>query len=67
MRLITLLMLCFALVGCEKEMPICKGKILDRDGLSYAANTNEPLTGIVEEYYDNGALYQTFILIFPSS
>ena len=63
MRLITLLLLCVALVGCEKELPVFKGSPLEREGLFYAPNSTEPLTADVEEYYESGALKETFSLI----
>ena len=62
MRLITLLLLCVALVGCEKELPVFKGSPLERGGLFYAPHSTEPLTANVEEYYDSGALNRTFTL-----
>lgn len=63
MRLITLLLLCVALVGCEKEIPVFKGSPLEREGLFYAPNSTEPLTANVEEYYNSGAPERTFALI----
>ena len=56
MRLITLLMLFFALIGCEKELPVYSGKPLDRGGILYNPNSNEPLTARVERYHENGQL-----------
>ena len=56
MRLITLLLLCVALIGCEKELPVYSGEPLRRDGLLYKPNSNEPLTARVERYHENGQL-----------
>ena len=66
MRLITLLLLCFALVGCTQEPPVFKGSPLYREGLFYAPNSTEPLTADVKEYYDSGALKGTFSLVAGS-
>jgi hypothetical protein len=58
MRLTTLLLLCSILVGCEKELPVYSGETLERDGLFYKPNSNEPLTARVELYRENGQLKQ---------
>ena len=51
MRLLTILCLVL-LVSCSQEPPL----LLIRDGITYAQNTNEPFTGIVEEFHENGQL-----------
>ena len=56
MRPVTILLLCIALVGCEKELPVYSDKPLRRDGVLYKPNSNEPLTARVERYHENGQL-----------
>ena len=51
MRLLTILCLVL-LVSCSQEPPL----LLIRDGITYDQNTNEPFTGIVEEFHENGQL-----------
>ena len=58
--LLQLLVILF-LVGCEKEPLVISGtSLIIRDGISYDIETNEPVTGLAEWYYDNGQL-KTFI------
>ena len=63
MRLITLLLLCFALVGHAQELSVYKGEVLVRNGLSYKPFTNEPLTAKVERYHENGQLKVLYTVI----
>jgi hypothetical protein len=58
-----LLLLCVALVGCEKELPLYSGMPLVRDGLLYKPNSNEPLTARVEEYGKDGQLWAKYTVI----
>jgi len=51
MRLLTILCLVL-LSSCSQEPPL----LLIRDGITYDQNTNEPFTGIFEEFHDNGQL-----------
>ena len=51
MRLLAILCLVL-LVSCSQEPPL----LLIRDGITYDQNTNEPFTGIVEEFHENGQL-----------
>jgi antitoxin component YwqK of YwqJK toxin-antitoxin module len=68
MRLLTILCLVL-LVSCSQEVPIetptevtpqplevVTGLFLVRDGITYHQDTNEPVTGIVETYDDDGQL-----------
>ena len=63
-RLLTILCLVL-LVSCSNEVPtevtpqpleVVTGPFLVRDGITYDQNTNEPFTGIVEEFHENGQL-----------
>ena len=64
LRLITtLLILCSALMGCEKELPVYDGEVLYRDGMFYKPNSNVPLTAKVETYHENGQLKTQYTLI----
>ena len=67
MRLTILLVLFSILVGCDQipkaikvgwvqNTPAFEGQPLERDGLLYKPNSNEPLTARVERYYENGQL-----------
>ena len=50
-----LTILCLVLLSsCSQEPPL----LLIRDGITYDQNTNEPFTGIVEEFHENGQLEQ---------
>jgi antitoxin component YwqK of YwqJK toxin-antitoxin module len=55
MRLLTLICLVL-LSSCSQEPEVVTGHILVRDGITYHQDTNEPITGIVEEFYENGQL-----------
>ena len=50
-RLLTILCLVL-LVSCSQEPPL----LIIRDGITYDQNTNEPVTGIVETFHENGQL-----------
>ena len=50
-RLLTILCLVL-LVSCSQEPPL----LIIRDGTTYDQNTNEPVTGIVETFHENGQL-----------
>ena len=63
MRLLTLLLLCVTLTGHAQELPVYKGEILRRDGLSYKPFSNGPLTAKVEQYYDSGQLKALYTVI----
>jgi antitoxin component YwqK of YwqJK toxin-antitoxin module len=55
MRLLTILCLVL-LVSCSQEPEVFTGTFIVRDGITYHQDTNEPVTGIVEEFHDNGQL-----------
>jgi antitoxin component YwqK of YwqJK toxin-antitoxin module len=55
MRLLTILCLVL-LSSCSQETEVVTGHILIRDGITYHQDTNEPFTGTVEYYYDDGQL-----------
>ena len=55
MRLLTLICLVL-LSSCSQQPEVVTGHILVRDGITYHQDTNEPITGIVEEFYENGQL-----------
>jgi antitoxin component YwqK of YwqJK toxin-antitoxin module len=63
MRLLTLLLLCVTLTGHAQELPVYKGEILKRDGLSYKPFSNDPLTAKVEQYYESGQLKALYTVI----
>ena len=63
MRLLTLLLLCVTLTGHAQELPVYKGEILNRDGLSYTPFSNDPLTAKVEQYYESGQLKTLYTVI----
>jgi antitoxin component YwqK of YwqJK toxin-antitoxin module len=44
------------LVSCAQEPEVVAGHLLIRDGITYLQDTNEPFTGTVENYYDDGQL-----------
>jgi len=69
MKPLLLLLSVFLLVSCSQEVPIetptevtpqplevVTGPFLFRDGITYHQDTNEPITGIVESFHDNGIL-----------
>ena len=69
-QLLTILSLVL-LVSCSKEVPIetptevtpqplevVTGPFLVRDGITYHQDTNELVTGIVDEFYENGQLVE---------
>ena len=62
-RLITLLLLCVTLFGCEKELPVYSDNPLDGGGLLYKPNSNEPITAKVESYHENGQLEMLYTAI----
>jgi antitoxin component YwqK of YwqJK toxin-antitoxin module len=39
-----------------QPLEVITGSFLVRYGITYDQNTNEPVTGIVEEFYDDGQL-----------
>ena len=55
MRLITILCLVL-LSSCSQEPEVFTGPFIVRDGITYHQDTNEPLTGIIETFYENGQL-----------
>ena len=63
MRLTTLLLLCMALIGCEKEVPVYSGTPLVRGGILHGSNSNAPLTATVERYHENGQLEILYTVI----
>ena len=55
MKIITIL--CLVLLSVHSySQEVFTGPFLIRDGITYHQETNEPITGIVEEFYDNGQL-----------
>ena len=63
MRLLTLLLLCVTLIGHAQELPVYKGEVMERNGLSYKPFSNDPLTAKVEQYYENGQLKHLYTVI----
>ena len=53
-----LTILCLVLLSVHSySQEVFTGPFLIRDGITYHQETNEPITGIVEEFYDNGQLW----------
>ena len=49
--------LCLVLLSsCSQEPEVFTGPFVTRDGVKYDQNTNEPVTGIEETFYENGQL-----------
>ena len=49
--------LCLVLLSVHSySQEVITGPFLIREGITYNQNTNEPITGIVEEFYANGQL-----------
>jgi hypothetical protein len=54
-RLLTIL--CLVLLSVHSySQDVVTGPFLIRDGITHDQNTNEPITGIVEEFYENDKL-----------
>ena len=52
-----LTILCLVLLSsCSQEPEVFTGPFVTRDGVKYDQNTNEPVTGIEETFYENGQL-----------
>ena len=52
-----LIILCLVLLSVlSYSQEVVKGPFLIRDGITYHQDTNEPLTRIVEGFYDDGQL-----------
>ena len=58
LRLLGLVLCGLVLSACSQEPEVFTGPFITRDGVIYDQNTNEPLTGIVEELNENGQLEQ---------
>ena len=56
LRLFGLVLCGLVLSACSQEPEVFTGPFIVRDGITYDQNTNEPLAGIVEEFYDDGQL-----------
>ena len=56
LRLLGLVLCGLVLSGCSQELEVFTGPFLIRDGITYDQNTDEPITGIVEEFYSDGQL-----------
>jgi antitoxin component YwqK of YwqJK toxin-antitoxin module len=57
MRLLTIL--CFVLLSVHSySQDVVTGPFLIRDGITYDQKTNEPVTGIVEKFHENGQLVE---------
>ena len=54
-KILTILCLAF-LSSCSQEPEVFTGPFVTRDGVKYDQNTNEPVTGIEETFYENGQL-----------
>ena len=54
-QLLTILSLVLLSVHSYSQ-DVVTGHILIRDGITYDQNTNEPVTGIVEKFHENGQL-----------
>jgi antitoxin component YwqK of YwqJK toxin-antitoxin module len=57
LRLLGLVLCGLVLSACSQEPEVITGPILIRDGITYHQYTNEPVTGIVETFWDNGQLW----------
>ena len=55
MKIIVILCLVL-LVSCSQEPEVVTGPFVFKNGITYDQTTNEPITGIVEEFYENGQL-----------
>ena len=52
-----LTVLCLVLLSsCSQESEVVTGPFVFKDGIRYDQKTSEPVTGIVEKFYDNGQL-----------
>ncbi len=56
LRLLGLVLCGLVLSPYSYSQEVVTGPFLIRDGITYDQNTNEPFTGIVEEFHDNGQL-----------
>jgi antitoxin component YwqK of YwqJK toxin-antitoxin module len=56
MKIIVILCLVL-LVSCSQEPEVVTGPFVFKNDITYDQNTNEPITGIVEEFYENGQLH----------
>ena len=57
MRLLTILSLVLLSVHSYSQ-EVFTGPFLVRDGITYDQKTNEPVTGIVEKFHENGQLVE---------
>ena len=55
MKIIVILCLVL-LVSCSQEPEVVTGPFVFKNGITYDQTTNEPITGIVEKFYENGQL-----------
>jgi antitoxin component YwqK of YwqJK toxin-antitoxin module len=52
-----IVILCLVLLSsCSQDTEVLTGHILIRDGITYHQDTNEPITGTVEYFFDDGRL-----------
>ena len=52
-----LTILCLVLLSsCSQEPEVITGPFVFKNGITYDQTTNEPITGIVESFHDNGQL-----------
>jgi antitoxin component YwqK of YwqJK toxin-antitoxin module len=54
-----LIILCLVLLSsCSQETEVVTGPFVFKNDITYDQNTNEPVTGIVESFHENGQLLE---------
>ena len=56
MRTILTILCLVLLSSCSQESEVVTGTFLIRDGVTFDQNTNTRVTGIIEDYHENGQL-----------
>ena len=56
MRTILTILCLVLLSSCSQESEVVTGPFLIRDGVTFDQNTNTRVTGIIEDYHENGQL-----------
>lgn len=54
MRLI--LLVSILLIACSSELDVVSGPFVIKEGVTYDQSTNKPITGVIQEFYDDGQL-----------
>lgn len=63
LKIIILMFSTLMLASCERNPATHSGPFLIRDGVTYDQKTNEPVTGIIADYYDSGELAEKIALV----